>query len=366
MIDVFYTPDNLAKAMVKSLPRGFNPSRVVDFSAGVGSLLEAAASLWPSASIYANDICPRTARLLRTKEPSWFVSCVDFLSARSRNRSKFGQLSGAFDLVLLNPPFSQRGVKPTSWPDMPAITSGQAALFVYIALSYLAPAGYLLAILPDGCLSSTRDRDGWLMLADEFDIEVVSSNPKNSFKGVSARTSIVRMKRKLAPQLVESTPRIKDLQGAVTQVIRGGNQMHSLKVASEGAPLIHTSELRDGAVREAKCHIATAKTILGPALLFPRVGRATPQKICLLEENREVALSDCVLAVLCETIVQAEQLRREILKVWPSFAECYRGTGAPYVTVERATKILSEIQRNIGGGWRDNELIVRARCPQSL
>ncbi|CAE6816150.1 N-6 DNA methylase [Paraburkholderia aspalathi] len=366
MIDVFYTPDSLARSMVKSLPKGFCPSRIVDFAAGEGSLLETASTLWPNASVYANDVCPRSARRLRAQGPQWFVSCVDFLSERSRNKSKFGQLAGSFDLVLLNPPFSQRGVKPTSWPGMPAITSGQAALFVYIALGYLAPSGYLLAILPDGCLSSRRDRKGWMALADAYDIEVISSNPTNSFKGVSARTSIVRIRKRSEPTLADPTADARTQRPATTQVIRGTNQMHSLKRNRGGVPLIHTSELREGVVTQPQHRITTEKTIRGPALLFPRVGRVTTQKLCLLEDSREVALSDCVLGVLCETTVEAEQLRSEIIKAWPKFAEGYRGTGAPYITVERATSVLDNIQRGISSVVGRDSSVTHEWCPQSL
>ncbi|WP_186066916.1 hypothetical protein [Burkholderia gladioli] len=347
MIDVFYTPNSLACSMVKSLPKDFCPSSIVDFAAGEGSLLEAAAALWPDAVVYANDVCPRSARRLRMQEPRWIVSCSNFLSERSRGRSKFAQLAGSFDLVLLNPPFSQRGVKPMNWPGMPAITTGLAALFVHVALGYLAPSGYLLAILPDGCLSSVRDRAGWVALADAYDVEVIGSNPTNSFKGVSARTSIVRIRKRSASifaELAEATVGTPPMLPATQPVVRGHHQMHSLKKSRRGIPLVHTSELREGSVMEAKKRIVTEKTICGPALLFPRVGRVTPQKVCLLEDSREVALSDCVLAVQCATRIEAEQLRDEILASWPTFAAGYRGTGAPYITVKRAASILDEIQ----------------------
>src|SRR5690554_913744 len=238
MIDAFYTPDTLAALMVQSLPKGFRPSQVVDFSAGEGSLLVAAVSFWPNATVHANDICPRSARRLRELGPDWSVSCADFLSARSRKKAKFGSLTESFDLILLNPPFSQKGVKPASWPGMPQITTGQAALFVYIALSYLAKSGYLLAILPDGCLSSERDRDGWIALASVCDIEVIETNPVNSFKGVSARTSIVRIRKKLKPAFVKVVDETDYIQNSMTKVIRGSHQMHSLKKNCRGIPLI--------------------------------------------------------------------------------------------------------------------------------
>jgi len=345
MIDVFYTPDSLAMSMVRSLPKGFNPSKVADFTAGEGSLLEAAASLWPGAMIFANDVCPRTVRRLRAREPQWSVSCVDFVSERSRTQSKFGRQAGAFDLILLNPPFSQRGMKPTGWPGMPGITTGQAALFLYIALGYLAPSGYLLAILPDGCLSSTRDRKGWMALAAAYDIEVISNNPRNSFKGVSARTSIVRVKKKAFQKQVKASGQPDVVTTLSTEVVRGAHQMHVLQNSRKGIPLIHTSELRDGAVCDARLRIVAEKTIRGPALLFPRVGRVTPEKVCFLEASREVALSDCVLGIRCATTKEAHELKNKLLNAWPKFAEGFRGTGAPYITVERAARIFADIQQ---------------------
>ena len=34
---------------------------------------------------------------------------------------------------------------------------------------------------------------------------------------------------------------------------------------------------------------------------------------------------------------------RVLLAAWPTFASAYRGTGAPYITVERASAVLAEI-----------------------
>lgn len=34
-----------------------------------------------------------------------------------------------------------------------------------------------------------------------------------------------------------------------------------------------------------------------------------------------------------------------VLAEWPAFASAYRGTGAPYITVERASNVLAEISK---------------------
>ncbi|CAB3865333.1 hypothetical protein LMG26684_02790 [Achromobacter mucicolens] len=346
MIDVFYTPVTLARSMVASLPKEFCPSKIVDFAAGAGHLLQAAEALWPTASIYANDWCPRTARMLRSQGKGWSVSCANFLSLRSRNQAKCCEKKGYFDLILLNPPFSQRGIKPMVWPGYPEITSGQAALFLFIALKFLAPKGYLIAILPDGCLSSARDRDGWSTLKNEYDIEVVSRNPNNVFKGVSARTSIVRLRKKAAPQLSRPALKSDELRSSSLQMIRGTVQMHSFQESESGYPLVHTSELREGIVQASQYYVEAARTICGPAVLFPRVGRVAPQKICILQRSQVVAPSDCVLGVSCVSLKEARNLRDAILREWPHFAANYRGTGAPYITIERARSVIESIRCN--------------------
>ena len=101
-------------------------------------------------------------------------------------------------------------------------------------------------------------------------------------------------------------------------------------------------DLQNGAVMSSGVHVMGA-VLTGPALLFPRVGLVTPGKLCVLSKGRQVTLSDCVLGVACESETEVELLRQMVLANWPTFASAYRGTGAPYITLERASRVLSNI-----------------------
>jgi hypothetical protein len=209
---------------------------------------------------------------------------------------------------------------------------------------YLSPGGVLLAVLPDGSLVSTQDREIWAEMRRAFKLEIIRDNSHFAFTGVRARTCLVRMTRtaSAAPEGIPDSGEDGELP-----VIRGSCQMHSRRRsrASAAAPIVHTTHLKAGAVLESREKV-DGKVLEGPALLFPRVGLVTPDKLCILADERRVVLSDCVLAVQCPSTSAADTLRRKILEVWPTFAAGFRGTGAPYITVERASKILASVLRS--------------------
>ncbi|MFT0635457.1 hypothetical protein ACMFY5_25600, partial [Pseudomonas sihuiensis] len=102
MIDIHYTPNELAAAMLECIPADFNPNTIADFSAGEGSLLYGAARKWPSAMIFANDLNKVSSRMLASRNHTWSVSCSDFLKATSHIHTKFSTKKESIDLILLN------------------------------------------------------------------------------------------------------------------------------------------------------------------------------------------------------------------------------------------------------------------------
>src|SRR5262249_19070348 len=109
MIDKHYTSVSLAEAMIAALPKDFSPRTVADFAAGPGGLIDAALSKWKNLEIIANDLCKNSAYKLRKKYPQGIVSCCNFLKRSSIKVAKFAPKIGKLDLILINPPFSQRG-----------------------------------------------------------------------------------------------------------------------------------------------------------------------------------------------------------------------------------------------------------------
>lgn len=344
MIDAFYTPPQLAKAMVGAVPNTFSPMTVADFAAGEGILLTSALETWPDLRVIANDYSNSAARRLSRLYPTWEVSSSDFLCDASSARSKYKVQLGNIDLILINPPFSERGKKRLHFKNpFFDFISGTAVMFLFRTLAYLSPTGYLIAVLPNSCLTSQRDKKAWTLIREQYSVDIICTNHYSTFKGVSASTSLVRLhpitgKKMSSPILVA-----KKVSESGIRIYRGSYQMHLL--AKEGVtgsiPLVHTSHLKNGRVLiDLNRTCASSRVISGPAVLFPRVGRVTPEKICVLSHNQRVVLSDCVLAVPCPTTQAATQLQSTILLNWKIYMENYCGTGAPYITVERARQVI--------------------------
>ncbi len=340
-MDCFYTSPELADTLVGLTSLRRRSPAIADFSCGEGSLLLAAERRWPTASMIANDVSATSLSALRKSRPKWQAVCADFLNPRSVRSSSLRHHLGGIDLVLLNPPFSRRNRRTYE------VTVGGEGLHASVAVAFVAnstpflrPSGVILAVLPDGCLVGKQDEAVWLALRKQFNVEVIRDNSRSAFYGVRARTCLVRL-TKLDARVTVAEQRTTPL--ALT-ISRGRIQMHSRRVVSakQGRPLVHTSNLLNGMVTSSGEHVLGAE-LAGPALLFPRVGLITPGKLCVLRAGRRVALSDCVLGVACDSEANAEYLKRVVLAAWPTFASAYRGTGAPYITVERASAVIAQI-----------------------
>jgi hypothetical protein len=314
---------------------------IADFACGEGSLLLAAERRWPLASMIANDVSAQAMGSIRRSRPQWQSACADFLNPRSVRSSALRRHLGSVDLILLNPPFSRRDRRTYKVVvDGEELRASIALAFVVNSLPFLRSAGVVLAVLPDGCLVAKHDEPVWQALSRQFEVEVIRDNSRSAFHGVSARTCLVRM-TKLEKRAM---PARGGAAEAEFRILRGRVQMHSRKVVSAklGQPLVHTSHLLAGTVANS-VECVEGPVVMGPALLFPRVGLVTPGKLCVLGAGRAVTLSDCVLAVACKSETEASTLKRRVLAAWPAFASAYRGTGAPYITLERASTVLSEI-----------------------
>jgi predicted RNA methylase len=337
MIDIHYTPNELAAAMVECIPEGFIPSTIADFSAGEGSLLYEAARRWPSAMIFANDLNKVSSRMLASRNQAWSVSCSDFLKATSHTHTKFSSKKGSIDLILLNPPFSERGRRPVEWFDRDNLKSGLATRFVHLSLSYLSSDGYMLAILPNGSLTSERDSQAWAHIREKYSVEIIIDNHMRIFKNAAARTSIVFIRKKTSNSDGQA-PRSSFKSSALNIIRRGRIQMHSVNSASRGFPLVHTTELTGGKAMVNASHglVLSTTIIRGPALLFPRVGMVTPEKVCVLDDGVTVTLSDCVLAIEFQDSARLTAARDYVIRDWLCFSSIYGGTGAKYTTVKKA------------------------------
>lgn len=356
-MDTHYTPAGLATQFVGSL-RLRNPAVIADFTAGQGSLLDAASARWPGARLIATDIDSHAVLQLKDRGEQWTVGRCDFLSSRSRAACRpLRDLAGTADVVLLNPPFSVRGAKriDVRYANR-SLKCSPAMAYTLYALSFLRPGGEARLILPAGALVNVRDQDAWRAIRALHSVAVIGQTDRNSFPSCASNGVLVAV----GPH-ARNAETVSDLRGMATadesgrrisaRVTRGGFQMHRLRDNSDGPVLVHSSELQDGRVMlNGRRGHGRSRTLASAAVLLPRVGRLTPQKVALFEGSTCVMPSDCVVAVVPEDGQQVFELRSRLVGSFDRLRSVYVGTGAPHVTLRR----LSDFLRSIGVGVEEH------------
>ena len=357
-MDRIYTPPPLAAKLIDHV-RIRRPSRIADFAAGDGELLRAARRRWARSTFIATDINPVSVSLIRRNEPHWLVGRCDFLSIVSRARCRaLADAIGRVSLVLLNPPFTCRG--GSSWDTQfggRGLRSGLAMAFMITAIPYLTRGGEMIAVLPVGCLRNERDEHAWTLLREIGQVDVLAENGHDTFPGFSPRTVIVRFTN--GPSDVpagppaESDKRVMTSPGIPVEVMRGRVSMNTLNGNHSEVmrPLVHSTELEEGGVNLTRRMVDGAyRSVSGPSVLLPRVGRPSKLKIHTYEGRGSIVISDCVIALKCRTAAEAEVVRRTLLENWDEIERHYAGTGARHLTVRTLSRLLMGFGFNVTAG----------------
>lgn len=331
------------------------PRYIADFAAGGGQLLQMARHLWPNANFVATDIDRRAVCSLRRTEPEWEISRCDFLSSRSRRRcSALRKAKGKISLLLLNPPFSCRGGSRVS-----ATLGGRdvrcsvALAFLVSSIEFLAPDGQIVAVLPAGSLESEKDESVWAELCSVGSFEVVATNGHRAFPDSTPRTLIVRFalggstaRRPLRQELGVRDMGSVGTETATVSIVRGTLQLHRVGVADgqDEIPLVHSTELRVNRLDLTKRQAGgRTRLVCGPAVLLPRVGQPTSSKLVYHPGGAPFAISDCVIALVCETEKEARRLHAALLEAWALIERNYVGSCARYITVRRIASVLESL-----------------------
>ena len=346
--DAFYTPVPLADYMA-SLVRG-TPDVIADFASGDGALLSAARRRFPGAALIATDVCESTIEAVKSNFLEVHTSACDFLAIEAREKNAtLREARGLISVVLMNPPFSCRGGrKSLASIGGKTVPCSQAMAFVATALTYLAVRGEIIALLPAGCLDAEKDHLIWKAIRSIAEVEVLSSHGHKTFDDCSPRTCVVRIRkafkaRASAVEVGHTEFRNASANGSV-RVFRGRLQMHSAvpTAANNGVSLVHSTQLQNTKLIESNVKVARHKcdVITGPAVLIPRVGLPKRSKLVRLKARKAVILSDCVIAICCDSEVSAERLLAKLTLYWPAVERAYGGTGAPYLTIRKLTGLL--------------------------
>jgi tRNA1(Val) A37 N6-methylase TrmN6 len=348
----YFTPPGLAAKLIQAITIA-EPNHIGDFAAGDGELLRAAENRWPNISCTAIDIDDEVISKLRISHPNWIAKCFDFtdIEARSkqlRNKNKITK----FPVITLNPPFAihdgEVRLRPVSIAGI-AIRCSAALAFIIEALSYLRKGGQLVAIVPHSVVQSERDEIARQLLIQHFNFEIVESFSNISFKGCSPRTAIIRLTNKASKNIKSVLHTIPEFINKITKVHIFRGSLSNTKVIhsddKSSIPFIHTTDLSKGLLHKPSKFIHKENTIniTGPAVLMPRVGKPDIQKIVLLPKNAVAVISDCVIALLCDSEEHSEVTHSIIVQNWLLLEQIYGGTCARYISIKELAVFLHNL-----------------------
>ncbi len=134
---IFFTPRQAREALWASLPTEFQPTTVLEPSAGSGEFLADAIARYPEATTDAVELNTDLAEAIAEANPEASIYNMDFLEYESETK---------YDLIVGNPPYFQTKAKD------PKCMTGRGNIFVqfiYKCLAeHLAPGGILAFVLP--------------------------------------------------------------------------------------------------------------------------------------------------------------------------------------------------------------------------
>ncbi len=346
-MDDHYTPKALAAKLIDSVG-DIRPSVVADLCSGRGDLLFRAEERWPTADYAAVDIDRTAIRDLRRLRPQWQVGRCDLRNIRSRNSSPvLRRVAKKISLLLLNPPFSCRGGTRYS-TDTPSgsLYASSAISFLITSLAYLDKTGSAVAVLPSGALYSQKDRSAWEYIHSRFSVSVISALPRGDFPGSAANVVLVRLSPHAVFTATQETPgpAPSPFTPLKVRVTRGCQAMHRISGKTNGPILVHSTDLRESRVHlNGRRGNNARRSFSGSAVLLPRVGQLTRDKIALFHSNEPIVLSDCVIGLATNSLPEASEIQRRLLLYFSKLIGQYVGTGAPFVTLERLEETLCSI-----------------------
>lgn len=342
-LDEFYTPTDLAKLLVSY--HTAKPNSVVDFCAGGGELLAAAEEKWKNCDIFALDCSEKAVEFLRHQHSGWHVFRADFSNDDDLKSKGFCPSIKFFDLVLLNPPFSCKGASRFSiFADNQNFHASTAMYFVSRAMPFIGNSGTLLAILPASACFSEKDSAYWNYLTKNFTVKTLNPPKRYTFGNKVPNVILISITSRIwgGTNSVCAQNKKRTGFGKIT-IFRGKLSMPKVAAHIGGdVPLIHSSNLRDNKISNPSRHVIyKTSEVIGPAILFPRVGNVSRGKIVKISQGEQYVLSDCVIAVKCENNRSLASLYKFILQNWDNFSTIYNGTGAKYTTIGKVKNFFS-------------------------
>jgi hypothetical protein len=220
--------------------------------------------------------------------------------------------------------------------------------FVLFAFEYLRVGGEMIAILPAGSVLSKKDKAAWQALRKTSEVFMLNQLHHRTFKSCSPSTVLVRIKK--LPVLGDESCCLEVSDSGVGKetskfplIVRGTVQMHS--VPAGHTPLIHSTDLLSYGIKASGRKTGARRSLVtGSFIAIARVGSPRKDKVALHQCDSEVALSDCVIAICCESASAAQSLHCRILESWHDLSSLYGGTGAKYITIEKLRTFIEGLE----------------------
>lgn len=131
-----------------------------------------------------------------------------------------------------------------------------------------------------------------------------------------------------------------DLRSYSVEMSRGCLSVHDYVATKSGPSYIHTTDMRNGKLGKLSRKASPVRRkVQGPAVLVPRVGRPSREKIVLFPDG-EAVLSDCVIALQTIPPGREDALMQALIENWECFKLAYGGSCAPYTTLKRIAEAL--------------------------
>lgn len=344
--DRFYTPEGLAREVVAAVPERLGVS-YIDPACGRGSLLRAAAEARPGVECVGADVDSTAISKLKKQYPRWRLAVADALAPENRCRLRRLAPAGRRRIVITNPPFSMGATKGRivvleGGPSR--CSTGMAHVIAWIRTFSPSMA---VSLLPESALYSHLDAAARDWIQKKYRIEELDRVNGRMFRGAHARMLLVRFrlgvlgKRPGGGAVAGRKPRY----GFV--ITRGGLPVHEAIVKAGGIPFLHTTSIWEAVERgpgQLERVLPLQRGVVsGTFIAIPRVGLPRKETVRLIRTRTSVQLSDCVIALQDSTEAGTGTLLGRLRGRFGEFRDLYRGTGAPYVTVERLGEWLGRL-----------------------
>lgn len=346
----YFTPCSVAESVIVHANASVNS--VIDLAAGVGDLLTAAISKYPSASVSAIDIDPKSIISLEKTFSEGNIILSNALCMGPDNRKWVEDYT--YDLVIGNPPYNKQ--KASGWATR--IIRAELGLDCSKHLSVRAEIAFLALSLKSasvgGCVSIVLPKtiacgESWQWLRETLikrhSLIAVSILPANVFKNTEVETCIITLRKgvtsrakiklincdrsgssigelKISPKngiyrldyeyhlLCLTSPYLKNetITQTGAQMVRGN--IYAKKAKDLGIDIFHTSNftnLNKGIVHFNKTNRMYESKLVyvkKDDILIPRVGRNLNQ--VAIVGSGESVISDCVFGLTVPSCRMAE------------------------------------------------------------